>query len=133
MAPNIISICTNLPVFLALSNLTFNTTTIYSTPAHLAVAQATLGFKLYNGATMSTWNCVGYGYDLWDWFRGESQFNCTPAAAQPGLPAWPDQTYSASGPMGPMNSSVSFRYVGAPETVSMNATWSCFDMKTHKS
>jgi hypothetical protein len=138
MAPNPVSICTRLPLFLALSHITLNSTTIYSTPAHLAVASASVGFNVFNSATLSSWNCVGTGYDLWDWFRGEIQYNCTTVAAQPGmLQGAPldkgDGEEEQPLVMAPMSSSLDFRYTGASELVHMNTTWSCFNLQTHAS
>jgi hypothetical protein len=136
MVPNLVAICTRLPVFLALSSITMNSTSIYSTPAHLAVASANLGFKVYNGATMSSWNCFGTGYDLWDWFRGETQFNCTPVAAQPSLQIAPVDGHGGGDDQldaAPLSSLLSFRFTGGSQLVQMNATWSCFNLSTHSS
>ncbi len=100
--------CTGHPIF-TLHNITYSDETIYSTPAHLAVAGASIKFNLTNTAVSYTTECSAYVGD-WAWptfFWGNVVYNCKVPAGYYAEQVSTNFTYSSSG------------------NIQLNSTWSC--------
>jgi hypothetical protein len=100
--------CTEHPIF-TLHNITYSDDTIYSTPARLAVAGASIQFNLTNTAVNYITECGAYIGD-WAWptfFWGNVVYDCkVPVGEDPGQ-VRTNFTYSSSG------------------NIQLNSTWSC--------
>jgi hypothetical protein len=100
--------CNDHPIF-TLHNITYSDETIYSTPAHLAVAGASIQFNLTNSAVSYTTECSAYAGD-WAWptfFWGDVVYNCKVPAGEDAAQVSTNFTYSSSG------------------NIQLNSTWSC--------
>jgi len=66
------------PLFL-LHNLTYTSSIVYSTPAHLAVADGEINFNVSNTVSPIpyTISCHATGQQLWDFFYGNIVYPCT--------------------------------------------------------
>jgi hypothetical protein len=95
------------PIF-TLHDITLNGETIYSTPAHLAVNDATISFNLTNTAVPYTTHCSGTGLRYTDFFYGEIVYKCD-APAGPGV--------------GP-NAAANFTFSKPDGVFQVNQTWS---------
>jgi hypothetical protein len=92
---------------LALHNITYSSEIIYSTPAHLAVAYATIDFNLTNTAIPYTTYCTASSEREFNFFYGEIVYNCnTPA----GVGVGPD-------------ASANFTFNQPDGTFNVNQTW----------
>lgn len=100
--------CTDHPTF-TLHNITYSDQTIYSTPAHLAVAGGNFAFNLTNTATTYTTTCSAYAPDE-DWpefFYGNEIYYCkTPVNAG-------------------SEASTNFTFSRASGKIAINSSWSC--------
>jgi hypothetical protein len=75
------------PVF-TLTNITYNDEIIYSTPAHLAVADGTIEFNFTNTAVPYTTHCKATSLQAFDFFYGSQAYPCdVPAGAVAGTSA----------------------------------------------
>jgi len=92
--------CNTIPTF-TLSNITYYSYLIYSTPAHLAVSQGSVNFTLTNSATSSSVFCAANSGQPFAFFSGNIIYNCT------------------SGPDSP-----TFEYT-TTDLFQVNATWTC--------
>jgi hypothetical protein len=93
--------CSTAPVF-NLPSVNYTSTLLYSTPAHLAVSSATLGFALENSAAYKT-SCQGYAYgqqSTSSFFAFAYPINCTDTDA-------------------------TFSYTHYDNKVQINETWTC--------
>ena len=100
--------CNDHPIF-TLHNITYSDETIYSTPAHLAVAGASIQFNLTNTAVSYTTECSASVGD-WAWptfFWGDIVYNCKVPAGDDAVQVSTNFTYSSSG------------------NIQLNSTWSC--------
>jgi len=73
-----------------LHNITYSSEVIYSTPAHLAVADATIAFNLTNTAVPYTTHCTASSMREFNFFYGEIVYKCNPpteAGISPGASA----------------------------------------------
>lgn len=101
------------PVF-KLHDITYSSEMIFSTPAHLAVADATVTFNLTNTAVPYTTQCTGGSMQAFDFFPSYDQivYQCT---TPPGAPA---------------GASANFTFVFLGGTFNVNQTWSSEDHNT---
>lgn len=81
------------PVF-TLSDIEFNSSIIYSTPAHLAVAEGYISFNLTNTAVPYTTHCTGYSMQPFNFFYGTVTYHCD---AVPDVVGSTNFTYSQPG------------------------------------
>ncbi|ORY09303.1 hypothetical protein BCR34DRAFT_602949 [Clohesyomyces aquaticus] len=97
------------PHYFYLSNITYASHFIYSTPAHLASSSATLSFDFYNSAVPYTVHCsAGSIADPYQWFIGKETYQCT-------MPEGAGKYARAS-----------FKYNGRDNgELSVNQTWFC--------
>ncbi|KAH6681305.1 hypothetical protein B0J14DRAFT_647716 [Halenospora varia] len=93
------------PVF-TLHNVTYHSSVVYSTPAHLATKSGTVEFNLTNPAVPYTTHCTGYSMQYPDFFYGDIVYNCD---------AVPSNTDAKA--------TFTFSYPG--QSFSVNQTWSC--------
>ncbi|KAE9369817.1 hypothetical protein N431DRAFT_381161 [Stipitochalara longipes BDJ] len=83
------------PIFI-LHNITYYSSTVYSTPAHLAVADASIQFNLTNTAVSYTTECSAFLDADPAVFYGNQNFSCkVPASVDPE--ASTNFTYAANG------------------------------------
>ena len=107
--------CTTTHPLLTLDNITYSSSTIYSTPAHLAVAQGTISFNLSTSAVPYTTHCSAFSSQPYDFFYGNVVYRCdTPVGEGVEAGAQAVFTFSVDG------------------TFAVNQTWGCVDMMDHK-
>jgi hypothetical protein len=83
-----------LPLF-TLRDITYSSEIIYSTPAHLAVSDATISFNLTNKALPYTTHCTATSLRYPDFFYGELVYKCdAPSGAGIGPAASANFTFS---------------------------------------
>jgi hypothetical protein len=97
------------PLF-TLHNITYSSSIIYSTPAHLAVAEGIVSFNLSNSAIPYTTYCSGSSSQIYDFFYGNIAYKCD---SSPGMSAL-------------------FTFSKLDGTFAVNQTWECLDGRHHK-
>jgi hypothetical protein len=86
------------PHLFTLKDITYSSEIIYSTPAHLAVADATISFNLTNKVLPYTTHCTATSLRYPDFFYGEIVYQCaTPTGAGVGPVASANFTFSEPG------------------------------------
>jgi len=88
-----------------LEDITYNSSVIYSTPAHLAVAQGQVSFNLVNSAVPYATHCSAFSVQPFDFFYGEVVYQCD---------AVPDVVGSTN-----------FTFSEPDGVFAVNSTWSC--------
>lgn len=83
-----------------LSNIEYTESMVYSTPAHLAVADGHITFNLSNTAVPYITYCEAYGYHLTQYFYGEFTYNCDSLT---GVEAGAGSNFTFSRPDGVLN------------------------------
>ncbi|EPE31844.1 hypothetical protein GLAREA_11926 [Glarea lozoyensis ATCC 20868] len=68
--------CTT-PTIWTLTNITYTSTAIYSTPAHLATAYASFSFSLSSNAVPYTYTCSAGSSSYPTYFNGDQAYTCT--------------------------------------------------------
>jgi hypothetical protein len=87
-----------------LSNILYNSSYTYSTPAHLATKYGKVSFDLANSAVSYTTHCNAYSMREFDFFYGEITYTCDPVPNEVGSTNF---TFSTSG------------------AIAVNQTWTC--------
>jgi hypothetical protein len=95
------------PVF-TLKDITYSSQIIYSTPAHLAVADGHIEFNLTNSAVPYTTHCSGSSEWLYDFFYGNIVYICDARTGE-GVAKGASANFTFSNPAG---------------TFAVNQTWS---------
>lgn len=102
--------CTTTHPLFTLHNIIYSSSIIYSTPAHLAVAEGTVSFNLSNSATPYTTHCSGSSSQIYEFFYGDIVYKCDSSPETSAL-------FTFSEPNG---------------TFAVNQTWASVDKKDHK-
>jgi hypothetical protein len=101
---------------LVLSNVNYGSFWIYSTPAHLAVAQGKVGFTVLNNLVGAPITCTATSMQEFSFFVGTQAYNCDVSK----MPA-------------NMEAKLSFTFDTANGgTVGVAASWNCVDSRTLK-
>lgn len=108
--------CTNAHPLLTLHDITFSSSIIYSTPAHLAVAEGTVSFNLSNSAVPYKTHCSASSSQIYSFFYGNFVYNCDPPVGN-GVKPGASAVFTFSEPDG---------------TFAVNQTYGCDDKKFHK-
>ncbi|KAH8649484.1 hypothetical protein BGZ60DRAFT_422446 [Tricladium varicosporioides] len=95
------------PVF-TLHNITYHSSVVYSTPAHLATKYGTVEFNLTNTAIPYTTHCIANSQQYPDFFYGDIIYTCDAPPATAGANAKATFTFSYPG-----------------QSFAVNQTWSC--------
>jgi hypothetical protein len=108
--------CETTHPLLTLHNITYSSSIIYSTPAHLAVAEGTVSFNLSNSAIPSTMHCSGFSNQIYSFFYGNIIYSCD----------------SSTGNGDAEGTSAVFTFSDPDGTFAVNQTWACTDGKNHR-
>ncbi|KAF2396455.1 hypothetical protein EJ06DRAFT_240766 [Trichodelitschia bisporula] len=80
-----------------LSNINYNSSMIYSTPAHLAVSEGYIDFDLENSAVPYTAHCSAYSSRGFGFFFGDQVYQCTvPAGSASFTFSQPDGVFNVN-------------------------------------
>ncbi|KAF2474846.1 uncharacterized protein BDR25DRAFT_340541 [Lindgomyces ingoldianus] len=93
-----------------LSNITFESHIVYSTPAHMATSSATISFEFYNSAVSYTAHCSAGSVEPWQWFNADQIYTCTVPPQGAGT--------------------ATFKYRSSDGQLQANQTWLCGAQKT---